>query len=57
MSKGLFVSSVMKPISLYLHPFGSLITVLMNSLKELSYDSVETGIDRYMGFCREGIKS
>lgn len=43
-------SSVMKPISLYLHPFASLITVLMNSLKELSYESLETQCDRYMGY-------
>lgn len=40
----------MKPISLYLHPFASLITVLMNSLKELSYESLETQCDRYMGY-------
>lgn len=40
----------MKPISLYLHPFASLITVLMNSLKELSYESLETKSDRYMGY-------
>lgn len=40
----------MKPISLYLHPFASLITVLMNSLKELSYESLETQSDRYMGY-------
>lgn len=48
--RGLFASSVMKPISLYLHPFASLITVLMNSLKELSYESLETQSDRYMGY-------
>lgn len=40
----------MKPISLYLHPFASLITVLMNSLEELSYESLETKSDRYMGY-------
>lgn len=34
----------------YLHPFASLITVLMNSLKELSYESLETQCDRYMGY-------
>lgn len=48
--RGLFASSVMKPISLYLHPFASLITVLMNCLKELSYESLETQSDRYMGY-------
>lgn len=48
--RGLFASSVMKPISLYLHPFASLITVLMNSLEELSYESLETKRDRYMGY-------